>query len=194
MVLTDLSHLGAVKESFVKNASQGNRQMTGGLYRGQQVRLMDSNETAVIIGRTDNNTYQLDVDGVIIPVRRDQFFPIDYTDESRLYFSVTSTTKNHDVVRSDTRNPREEQCVDLHLVKIPGHEYIRANMSRDFQMDYFRSILRENLKHRGKSIVFIHGKGEGVLAEAIHRELNTTFARSCRYTMENEGATRVTIR
>ena len=55
-------------------------------------------------------------------------------------------------------------------------------------------VIKKDLKHRGKRIVFIHGVGDGVLASAIRKELDEVFAVSCTYTFGPMGATNVTIR
>lgn len=69
----------------------------------------------------------------------------------------------------------------------------------EYQVNYFRQTIRENLRHRGRRIVFIHGDGDGVLRNAIRKELDETFAVSCTYNpapaeLYGTGATAVTIR
>lgn len=66
-----------------------------------------------------------------------------------------------------------------------------------YQLKVFRDTMNEHLKQRGKRIVFIHGKGEGVLRNAIIKELRTRYAQ-CRYQDASfreygYGATMVTI-
>ena len=84
--------------------------------------------------------------------------------------------------------------VDLHIERIPGNEGIPEWAALEFQMNYFRQVLRKNLKHRGRRIVFIHGVGDGTLAAAIRKELDEVFAVSCTYTFGPMGVTNVTIR
>lgn len=67
-----------------------------------------------------------------------------------------------------------------------------------YQMDKFNRVMRDNLKRRGQKIVFIHGKGEGVLRTAIEKELRSKY-RSCyfqdaSFQQYGFGATQVTIR
>ena len=59
---------------------------------------------------------------------------------------------------------------------------------------YYYQVLRQNLKHKGKRIVFIHGVGDGILAQAIRKNLDEVFALSCSYTYGPMGATNVTIK
>jgi dsDNA-specific endonuclease/ATPase MutS2 len=65
-------------------------------------------------------------------------------------------------------------------------------------LDVFRKTLQENEKNKGKKIVFIHGKGEGVLRAALINELRYRFKK---YTYQDAsfqeygyGATMITIR
>ena len=57
-----------------------------------------------------------------------------------------------------------------------------------------RQVLRKNLKHRGRRLIFIHGVGDGTLAAALRKELDEVFALSCTYTYSTPGITNVTIR
>ncbi len=41
-----------------------------------------------------------------------------------------------------------------------GNERVLEWDMLEFQLDYFRQILRKILKHKGKRIIFIHGDGE----------------------------------
>lgn len=45
------------------------------------------------------------------------------------------------------------------------------------QLDVVRTTLNEHIKEKGKRIVFIHGKGEGVLRNAIMQELKRKYPR-----------------
>ncbi|MBQ5752441.1 MAG: Smr/MutS family protein, partial [Bacteroidaceae bacterium] len=45
------------------------------------------------------------------------------------------------------------------------------------QLDVVRKTIDENIKYKGKKIVFIHGKGEGVLRNAIMQELRRKYPR-----------------
>lgn len=67
-----------------------------------------------------------------------------------------------------------------------------------YQLDVFKKTMDENKKKRGQKIVFIHGKGEGVLRHALVHELNYRY-KSCTYQDASfqeygYGATQVTIK
>ena len=65
------------------------------------------------------------------------------------------------------------------------------------QLNVFRKTMDENLKNKGRRIVFIHGKGEGVLRNALIKELKYKY-KNCVYQDASFreygfGATMVTI-
>lgn len=68
----------------------------------------------------------------------------------------------------------------------------------NYQIEIFHQVLKENATKKGQKIVFIHGKGEGVLRTAIEKELKTRYKS---YTYQDAsfqeygfGATMVKIR
>lgn len=68
----------------------------------------------------------------------------------------------------------------------------------EYQLDVFRRTINENTDRKGQKIIFIHGKGEGVLRHAIIHELNYRY-KNCQYQDASfrdygYGATQVTIR
>ena len=68
--------------------------------------------------------------------------------------------------------------VDLHIDELVE---TTAGMNSfdmlNYQLDVVRRTIDENLKYKGKKIVFIHGKGEGVLRNAISQELRRKYPR-----------------
>ena len=89
--------------------------------------------------------------------------------------------------------------VDLH-----AHELLdtTAGMSNseilNYQLDVFRKTLEECKNKKGQKIVFIHGKGDGVLRKAVIDELKRKYS-NCRYQDASFqeygfGATMVTIK
>ena len=68
----------------------------------------------------------------------------------------------------------------------------------NYQLDYFRRTLEENKHNKGCRIVFIHGKGEGVLRHAIVNELRYRYKnypyQDASFQEYGYGATQVTIR
>lgn len=93
--------------------------------------------------------------------------------------------------RKQDRNAIVE--VDLH-----AHELLDTMVGlepRDileYQIKVFRDTMNAHLKNHGCRIVFIHGKGEGVLRNALLKELRTHY-KQCSFREYGYGATMVTI-
>lgn len=96
-------------------------------------------------------------------------------------------------------NGNEPLVIDLHADEIlETTNGMSAVDILNYQLDVFRKTLKEHEKQRGMKIVFIHGKGEGVLRRALINELQYRFKQ---YTYQDAsfqeygyGATQVTIK
>lgn len=68
----------------------------------------------------------------------------------------------------------------------------------NYQVDEFRRVMDENIRNHGQKIIFIHGKGEGVLRNALVKELNYRYkghlVQDASFAEYGFGATQVTIR
>ena len=66
--------------------------------------------------------------------------------------------------------------VDLHINELVDNTngLSRADMLNR-QIDEFRTVMDANLRNHGRKIVFIHGKGEGVLRNALLKELSHRY-------------------
>ncbi len=68
----------------------------------------------------------------------------------------------------------------------------------NYQLDVFRNTLKEHAREKGRKVVFIHGKGEGVLRSAIVNELRYRFKgytyQDASFREYGYGATQVTIK
>ncbi len=89
--------------------------------------------------------------------------------------------------------------VDLHINQLVDSTVGMSNFDMlQVQLGKFNEVMRANLKKRGQKIVFIHGKGEGVLRKEIEKVLKTSY-RTCyfqdaSFQQYGFGATQVTIR
>lgn len=89
--------------------------------------------------------------------------------------------------------------VDLHINELLDNTHGLSNADiLNYQIDAFRKVMDENLRNKGKKIVFIHGKGEGVLRQALMKELNYRYkgndVQDASFREYGYGATQVTIR
>lgn len=98
-------------------------------------------------------------------------------------------------------HPRRDDVieVDLHINELVDNTrgLSPADML-NLQVDEFRRVMDENLRNHGQRIVFIHGKGEGVLRQALLKELNHRYkghnVQDASFREYGFGATRVTIK
>ena len=164
-----------------------------GLVKGQKVRMMDTNDTATIVG-FGKDYYELEFDGLVIRAVRSEFIPINPEEDRKLRSSIQPRRSKDAEEPLASEDPLADLSVDLHIERIPGSDGVPEWAALEYQMNYFRQVLRKNLKHRGKRITFIHGVGDGVLASAIRKELDEVFTVSCTYTFGPMGATHVTVR
>jgi hypothetical protein len=101
------------------------------------------------------------------------------------------------VVKKKQDNPIIE--VDLHINQLLDTTAGMSNTDiMNYQLNTFHNTLRQYAGKKGQKIVFIHGKGDGVLRAAIEKELKTRYKS---YTFQDAsfqeygfGATLVTIK
>ena len=89
--------------------------------------------------------------------------------------------------------------IDLHAAEIlDSTAGMKSGEILEYQLDVFRKTMGDNRANKGKKIVFIHGKGEGVLRNAIVKELKTKYKTStfqdASFAEYGFGATMVTIK
>lgn len=88
--------------------------------------------------------------------------------------------------------------VDLHIHELLDNTAGLSNSDMlDVQLTEFRRVMDANLNRKGQKIVFIHGKGEGVLRAALMKELKRKYSRceaqDASFREYGFGATQITI-
>lgn len=89
--------------------------------------------------------------------------------------------------------------VDLHIEElIDSTKGLDSKDILEYQIAKFRETMDENKKNKGQKIVFIHGKGDGVLKKAILDELKTKYKtvyyQDASFREYGFGATMITIK
>lgn len=110
-------------------------------------------------------------------------------------------------VKADTRRPLvtparkdgDPIVVDLHADEIlESTNGMNSTDILNYQLDTFRKTLLQYAKKKGTKIVFIHGKGEGVLRQALINDLRYRFKtftyQDASFQEYGYGATLVTIK
>jgi len=89
--------------------------------------------------------------------------------------------------------------IDLHADELLDNTNgMSAGDILEYQLTKFREAMDENRKNKGQKIVFIHGKGDGTLKNAILKELNThyksVYYQDASFREYGYGATMITIK
>lgn len=89
--------------------------------------------------------------------------------------------------------------IDLHIEQLLDSTAGMSNADiLEYQMNKFNEVMQDNIKRKGFKIVFIHGKGDGVLKSAITKELKNKYKKvyiqDASFQEYGFGATMVTIK
>ena len=89
--------------------------------------------------------------------------------------------------------------IDLHITELLDTTAGMSNTEMlQYQLEKFNAVLAENKNKKGQKIVFIHGKGEGVLRTEILKQLKTKYStyyvQDASFREYGFGATMVTIK
>lgn len=109
-----------------------------------------------------------------------------------------STTNHRQDTTYITKQTDGTLVVDLHIhALLDNTNGLTPNDLLNYQLDTFKQVMEEHHKILGQKIVFIHGKGEGVLRKAIITELRRNYKRcyyqDASFAEYGFGATQVTI-
>ena len=144
----------------------------------------------------------------------------DYFDEPCMLIDLISAKENNKLAdispeeikqamfaKEDTGRPRISKPmqkpdvieIDLHINELLDTTAGLSNAAMlQCQLDKFHEVLDENKNRKGQKIVFIHGKGEGVLRKEIEKLLKTRYKmyyfQDASFREYGFGATMVTIK
>lgn len=164
-----------------------------GLRLGCTVTLMDSNDRG-ILRHMHNDCVEIEIEGLLFKAGFGDFVVNDVEEDSKLVSSIGGGHKRKEQRIDRPQALPNEISVDLHIEKIPTGYYAPEGFELPYQLEYFKSILHKYMKHRGMRISFIHGVGDGILRDAIRKEIEEVYALTCYWTPGPAGVTKVTIR
>ena len=164
-----------------------------GLRPGCTVTLMDSNDRG-ILRHVHKDCVEIEIDGLIFRAGFGDFVVNNVEEDSRLVSSIGGGQKRKEQGSDRPQPIPNEITVDLHIEKIPSGYDAPKGFELPYQVEYFKSILHKYMKHRGMRISFIHGVGDGILRDAIRKEIDEAYTLTCSWTPGIAGVTIVTIR
>lgn len=159
------------------------------------------------IVENDKVTRPLVVDSKQLKEEMYQKEPKDYIEVTKADEKENDTYVRRYNARKQTGNPfqlKHRGDEDIIVVDLHAHELLdtTTGMSAidilNFQLQKFRDTLQQYKDKKGQRIVFIHGKGEGVLRRALINDLNYRYKKyqyqDASFQEYGYGATQVTIR
>ena len=181
-------------EVLAGRAGQAKERKPGELHVGQSVVLMDSDLRGKIIRLGKRVSIELE-DGLMIEAAYGEFAVTSETEISALKQTKAKAGKKTEVKvgKPSKSTAKQELTIDLHIEAIPGGRSVPNGQHLQFQMDTFRRTIRDNMRHKGMKITFIHGIGDGTLKAAIRKELDEVYALRCSYSVGDPAVTTVTI-
>lgn len=98
--------------------------------------------------------FQMDDDGI----------PIDVRKLKESFYNQAGETR-------EISGP--EKITDLHIEKLrDDHEFLNKNEILEIQLAHFRKSLDSAIVHKLPSVIFIHGVGNGILRNEIHKAIS----------------------
>ena len=152
---------------------------------GKKVKFIDEALSGVITRIISPEKVMVLVDGLEMPVRINKLIIDDSNplEKSQLLGDGNPSgyppgfNSPNDIGNSSQRGGYE--VVDLHIEKLISHqgtiERMTASEIKDYQLNEVRRVLKENKRYRGKKIIFIHGRGDGVLRDEIMKLLSRDY-------------------
>lgn len=104
-----------------------------------------------------------------------------FADAAEMQRIIMEKRRGDNILRKITSQPKSQKSsdileVDLHIASLLETTAGMNNFDiLNYQLGVVRKTLDEYIKEKGKKIVFIHGKGEGVLRNAISQELRRKY-------------------
>lgn len=106
-----------------------------------------------------------------------------FTDAAEVQRVILEKKRGESAVQQPAPQQKLAKGSDILEVDLHAHNLLETTAGMNafdilnYQMEVVRKTLNEHLKEKGKRIVFIHGKGEGVLRNAIAQELKRKYPR-----------------
>lgn len=136
------------------------------------------------------------------PLDKEHLIATEEIDEKQLQEAIKEKKSAEQTVVS--QRPQKQIIDNIVEIDLHCHELLETTAGMDnkdileYQMEVFRKTMEEYKLKKGRKIVFIHGKGDGVLRQRIIWELQTKYKRhhhqDASFKQYGYGATMVTIK
>jgi len=143
-------------------------------YIGQQVRFLNEPVSGIIIHILSKNEIEIETsDGFNLKTNKNQIVPVNSLEETiqqkpvKLYKDYP-----HYNLGASSKKFSGKIEFDLHIEKLlPKFREMSHGEIIQFQLNTFENKLTESIQFRKSPVLFIHGVGNGILREEIHKRL-----------------------
>lgn len=147
------------------------------------------------------HTRWFDSISLLRPLGKEHLIETEEIDKQQLENSIREKKLNE---TSPAPRPQKQITGNIVEIDLHCHELLETTAGMEnkdileYQMDVFRKTMEEYKLRKGQKIVFIHGKGDGILRQRILWELQTKYKRhhhqDASFKQYGYGATMVTIK
>ena len=132
---------------------------------------------------------------------KEHLITFEEIDEQQLQQAIRS---KRETVSTTVPRPQKQIVGNTVEIDLHSHELLETTAGMDnkaileYQLEVFRKTMEEYKLRKGQKIIFIHGKGDGILRQRILWELQTKYKRhhhqDASFKQYGYGATLVTIK
>jgi len=181
--------------------------MSKEIKQGNYVQVIDSMLKGFVTKISSNIATIVDKDGFEWKHKVDELFLVKSNKETKIHLVVSDNEKwvnqkKKNPIQANYKSSKKVQTkidaeYDLHIEKLTGNYKRMSNADiLDMQIVFFRKRIESAINCNYKNIVFIHGRGEGILKDKIRNELSVISDleyRDASFFDYGEGATLVSI-
>lgn len=159
------------------------------LWIGDKVRLKKSGRIGKYEGRTNSGKHRVRIGYKIVNTTLSNLEIIDTPE------AMTPPPKKAKKVRLEYEPLFTERVLDLHIEKLKP-SMLNANpiRIRDYQIATAQSYIEHSYLNSWKSIVIIHGNGNGVLRSEVHHMAKISPYVTFFFPINNNGATELVLK
>lgn len=161
---------------------KGPLQELDGFKLGQRVHMLNENDSAIILKLFEDKRAEIEFEDLFTRrVPLSELLSSDALKEKQIIASLDEVTLSDIGEENTYRNPQQSLKdrkdsgvweVDLHIQELVDNSYGMLNHEIvQLQLDHFQGKLDEAIDKGLKKIIFIHGRGEGRLRNAIREVL-----------------------
>ncbi len=162
------------------------------LWTGDVVKLLSSGKVGKFVGIHREGKARVNVEGKIILTGAHN---IEIIPEKEMLFDIDQFLENEKEIKKTVQKPlhiKFDHTLDLHIDKLAPHlENELPARILEFQLTQSESFIRYAIDKKYPHFTIIHGKGQGVLKQAIEHQLTLFHQVKITFSKNGGGAVEV---